>query len=223
MIVGRDNGTISFYENIGTAESADWLELQNFFGAIDVGSDAVPSLVDYDNDGDYDLIAGNISGEVKFFYNNTFDWQEDTSITSTIIVDQNAAPACADLDGDGDFDLVLGNYEGTFSYFKNQNPTDVKGETVTPKTFALFQNYPNPFNPNTVISWQLPVSSFVTLMVYDMLGNEVATLVNEEKSAGTYEVEFHSAVGNQQLASGIYFYQLRTDDFVATKKLVMMK
>ncbi|MDP1994401.1 MAG: T9SS type A sorting domain-containing protein, partial [Ignavibacteria bacterium] len=87
----------------------------------------------------------------------------------------------------------------------------------------LFQNYPNPFNPSTVINYQLAVNSFVTLKVYDMLGNEVATLVNEEKSAGTYEVEFHSAVDNQQLASGIYFYQLRTDDFVATKKLVMMK
>ena len=72
------------------------------------------------------------------------------------------------------------------------------------KSFTLEQNYPNPFNPSTVISYQLPVSSDVTLKVYDVLGNEVATLVNEEKSAGSYEVEF-SADG---LTSGIYFYKL---------------
>ncbi|MFA6596292.1 MAG: FG-GAP-like repeat-containing protein [Ignavibacteriaceae bacterium] len=237
LILGKDDGTLSFYENIGTAESAEWLEVQNFFGSIDVGSDAVPTLCDYDKDGDYDLIAGNISGEVKFFYNNTFEWVEDTSVTSTIIVDQNAAPACADLDGDGDFDLVMGNYEGTFSYFKNQNPTDAKSETVTPKTFALLQNYPNPFNPTTVISYQLAVNSFVTLKVYDMLGHEVATLVDEEKSPGTYKVEFQSAVSNQQLASGVsakggyasgvYYYQLRSSfgggNFVQTKKFILMK
>ncbi|NCQ18717.1 MAG: T9SS type A sorting domain-containing protein [Ignavibacteria bacterium] len=235
LIIGRDNGTISFYENIGTAESADWLELQNFFGSIDVGGDAVPSLVDYDKDGDYDLIAGNISGEVKFFYNNTFDWIEDTSVTSTIIVDQNAAPACADLDGDGDFDLVLGNYEGTFSYYKNQNPTDIKRESIAPTDFSLSQNYPNPFNPVTVIKYSIPVVEtghapslqMVSLIVYDVLGNEVATLVNENQSEGTHQVEFQSAVGSKQLASGVYFYQLRSSfeggNFVQTKKFILMK
>jgi len=225
LIVGRDNGTISFYENIGTAESADWLELQNFFGSIDVGGDAVPTLVDYNKDGDYDLIVGNISGEVKFFYNNTFDWQEDTSVTSTIIVDQNAAPACADLDNDGDYDLVLGNYEGTFSYFKNQNVTVVKKEDITPQNYGLSQNYPNPFNPTTTITYQIPTDAFVTLKVFDLLGKEIATLVNEEKSAGKYSFQLGSASGgrNFELGSGIYFYQLRANNFVATKKFILLK
>ena len=223
LIVGRENGTISFYENIGTAESADWLELQNFFSGIDVGGAAVPSLADFDKDGDYDLVVGNISGEVKFFYNNTFDWIEDTSVTSSIIVDQNAAPACADLDGDGDFDLILGNYEGTFSYFKNQNPTDIKQELIAPTDFSLSQNYPNPFNPVTSIQYSVVSSQWVSLKVYDLLGNEVATLVNEQKGAGTYKVEFQSAVGGRQLASGVYFYQLRANNFTATKKFILLK
>ncbi|MCC7095312.1 MAG: T9SS type A sorting domain-containing protein [Ignavibacteriaceae bacterium] len=109
-------------------------------------------------------------------------------------------------------------------------------ETPMATEFRLEQNYPNPFNPNTVISYQLPVISNVTLKVYDILGNEIATLVNEEKPAGTYEVEFnsHSGLsGIRDLPSGIYFYQLlvsagrspdgKAGSFVQTKKMVLLK
>jgi hypothetical protein len=89
--------------------------------------------------------------------------------------------------------------------------------------YQLFQNYPNPFNPSTVISYYLPISSNVTLKVYDILGNEVATLVDEYKLAGKYEVEFKSTVGCRQLASGIYFYQLRSGSFVQMKKMILLK
>jgi hypothetical protein len=84
---------------------------------------------------------------------------------------------------------------------------------------VLYQNYPNPFNPNTVISYQLPVTGNVTLKVYDILGNEVATLVNEEKQPGVYEVEFDS----EGLSSGIYFYQLRTGNFTQVKKMILLR
>ncbi|MBE0569983.1 MAG: T9SS type A sorting domain-containing protein [Ignavibacteriaceae bacterium] len=89
----------------------------------------------------------------------------------------------------------------------------------TPKEFVLYQNYPNPFNPNTVISYQLPVSGDVILKVYDVLGNEVATLVDEYKPAGMYEVEFNASA----LPSGVYFYQLKTGNYIQTKKMVLMK
>jgi photosystem II stability/assembly factor-like uncharacterized protein len=105
------------------------------------------------------------------------------------------------------------------------NPTSVKEEgNQFPVSFTLYQNYPNPFNPSTVISYQLPVSSDVTLKVYDILGNEIATLVNEYKPAGEYEVEFN--VGQESipvLASGVYFYQLRVGGFVQTKKMVLLR
>lgn len=102
--------------------------------------------------------------------------------------------------------------------------------------YELLQNYPNPFNPNTIISWQSAVGSHQTLKVYDVLGNEVATLVDEYKPAGSYEVEFRSADGIRQLASGIYFFQLRITDpepssrntqaeqsFIETKKMILLK
>ena len=85
--------------------------------------------------------------------------------------------------------------------------------------FYLEQNYPNPFNPVTTIKYQIPELSFVTLKVYDVLGNEVVTLVNSERSAGNYEVEFYAS----NLSSGIYFYQLKTDNYVETKKMILLR
>jgi len=88
-----------------------------------------------------------------------------------------------------------------------------------PKEYILNQNYSNPFNPTTMIKYEIPELSFVTIKVYDVLGNEITTVVNEEKPIGNYEVEF-DATG---LTSGIYFYQLQAGSFVETKKMVLMK
>ncbi|MCK9426616.1 MAG: glycoside hydrolase family 9 protein [Ignavibacteriaceae bacterium] len=94
-----------------------------------------------------------------------------------------------------------------------------------PTEFHLDQNYPNPFNPSTIIGYQVSVNSYVTFKVYDTLGKEVATLVNEEKQPGSYEVSFspQQTTSNKQIASGVYFYQLRTGDFVQTKKMIVLK
>ena len=93
----------------------------------------------------------------------------------------------------------------------------------TPNEFKLEQNYPNPFNPSTSIQYAIGSRQFVQLKVYDVLGNEVATLVNEEKAPGNYEVEFQSSVHSRQLASGVYYYQLRVGDYLETKKMLMLK
>ncbi len=97
--------------------------------------------------------------------------------------------------------------------------TQVKEKSSLVYEINLSQNYPNPFNPITTINYQNPEFSFVTLKLYDVLGNEAATLINEEKPAGEYEVQFN---GNE-LTSGIYFYQLKAGNFVETKKMVLMK
>jgi Secretion system C-terminal sorting domain len=99
--------------------------------------------------------------------------------------------------------------------------TDVETNPNIPKEFQLYQNYPNPFNPTTIISYQLPISSKVTLKIYDALGIELAVLVDEFKSAGTYNVQF--TIHNAQLSSGIYFYKLIADEFVQTKKMLYLK
>ena len=87
------------------------------------------------------------------------------------------------------------------------------------KEYALAQNYPNPFNPTTTITYQLPKSGSVTLKIFDMLGNEVKTLVNEQKEMGRYTVQFDAS----SLASGMYVYQLRVNDYTSTKKMMLLK
>lgn len=113
--------------------------------------------------------------------------------------------------------------------------TSVENEfNILPAEFSLHQNYPNPFNLETVISYQLPVSSFVTLKVYDVLGREVTTLVNQEKEAGTHQIRFNvtqaglrniasSVSASGGYASGIYFYRLQAGDYFQTKKMILLK
>ncbi|HSL89557.1 MAG TPA: T9SS type A sorting domain-containing protein [Ignavibacteriaceae bacterium] len=106
------------------------------------------------------------------------------------------------------------DFDGTFEYSQI-----IEVDIFTVNEFVLNQNYPNPFNPSTNISWQVPVGSWQTLKVYDLLGREVATLVDEFKPAGSYEVNFDAS----QLSSGVYFYTLETDNNSVTKKLILLR
>ncbi|MCW8811250.1 MAG: right-handed parallel beta-helix repeat-containing protein [Ignavibacteriaceae bacterium] len=105
----------------------------------------------------------------------------------------------------------IGSYEFT-------NATSVEEENI-PESFKLFQNYPNPFNPSTNIGFRITDFEFVSLKVYNVLGNEVATLIEEEKPAGTYEVTWYA----ENLPSGIYVYQLITGKYLQTRKMILLK
>ena len=103
-------------------------------------------------------------------------------------------------------------------------------QDITPETMILYQNYPNPFNPTTKISYTITVDAFVSIKIFDVLGNEITSLVNEEKTAGSYEVEFNSNFGSvRNMASGIYFYRLQiyasgvAEDFTQIKKMILLK
>ncbi len=89
--------------------------------------------------------------------------------------------------------------------------------------FILYQNYPNPFNPGTTLSFVISKSSLVKLKIYDVLGNEVAVIVDEYKQAGKYEVEFQATAGSSQLSSGVYFYQISAGNFLETKKMILIR
>jgi photosystem II stability/assembly factor-like uncharacterized protein len=90
---------------------------------------------------------------------------------------------------------------------------------IVPTGYSLLQNYPNPFNPSTTFRYSIPIQSKVVIKVYDILGNEIATLMDEEKSAGTYELTWNAT----NLSSGIYFYQLKAGDYIDTKKMILLK
>jgi len=113
-------------------------------------------------------------------------------------------------------------YVSTFrdGVFKSVSPiSELEEDDNGLHNIALYNNYPNPFNPRTSLQYAIGSRQFVTLKIYDMLGKEVATLVNEEKPAGSYEVEFNAS----HLSSGIYFYQLSAGLYTNVKKMIVIK
>jgi hypothetical protein len=123
----------------------------------------------------------------------------------------------------GAFDNSGSNWLLGWSNFNPQNYEPTVGisqiSSNVPERFSLSQNYPNPFNPSTKIAFNVPVKGFVTLKVYDALGQEVATLVNQNLSVGEYAYDFNASV----LSSGIYFYTLKGENFIETKKMMLVK
>ena len=140
---------------------------------------------------------------------NWEEWEEGlpflNSIEKLILFDDKIIAATSNGLWQRDTSVVI-----TYSYERSNS---------VPKSYHLYQNYPNPFNPSTTISYSIPKSSFIMIKVYDLLGNEIANLVNEEKSTGTYSIEF----GSSDLSSGVYFYQLSSGDFVEAKKMILLR
>ena len=225
LLVGGETGSeTKYYTNDGNNV---FTVNTTAFSGVTFPSYGRPILSDFDNDGDYDLTIGDAWGTVKYYRNdgtvNAPVWFRYDAMFAGIEVDQNPHAGFADLDNDGRKDMIIGEYNGNFTYYQNlfAEVTDVENEIdlSVPDDFVLNQNYPNPFNPSTIISWQSPVSGWQTLKVYDVLGKEVATLVNEFKPIGKYEIEFNAS----KLSSGVYFYQLKIENFTAIRKFLFVK
>ncbi|MDI6765969.1 MAG: YCF48-related protein [Bacteroidota bacterium] len=122
---------------------------------------------------------------------------------------------------DGNIGTVVGDYGTILRTTTGLVRVDELLLSEIPIEFRLHQNYPNPFNPSTTIRYELPRESFVTLKVYNLLGQEVATLVNEKKEAGRYNIEFR--ISDFGFSSGVYFYRLVAEDYVSTKKFLLLK
>jgi hypothetical protein len=116
-------------------------------------------------------------------------------------------------------------WDGTILRTTNGGTTFVEEEQIggVPAEYNLSNNFPNPFNPSTTFRYSIPQSSNVVIKVFDILGNEIETLVKEEKQVGAYEVTWYAASAAGGLPSGVYFYQLKAGSFIETKKMILMK
>ncbi len=162
----------------------------------------MPAIADLNNDGRLDLVgAGFTAGGTNQTY--VYVWNTNQMINPSRVVNPVWQFNVRHNGVYGDNNIV------------NINQTS----SVTPDNFVLNQNYPNPFNPVTVISYKLPAAGLVNLTVYDILGNEVASLVNKKQSAGTYEVNFDGS----GYSSGVYFYKLTADGISETRKMALLK
>jgi hypothetical protein len=115
------------------------------------------------------------------------------------------------------------NFGQNFIIHIIDTPVDIENEIQQLKDFILYQNYPNPFNPVTSIQYAIGNRQLIRLIVYDILGNKIVTLVDEAKDAGIYKVDFNSSAIKQLLSSGIYIYQLSAGNFTQTNKMVLLK
>ncbi len=172
--------------------------------------------------GDYDMFAA------KYDHSGNCLWVQQAGGESTddghgIRVDANSNSYITGIYTGtakfGTFQLSTNNY-GAFIAKIPTSTSAIKNEiNATPKEYSLQQNYPNPFNPSTTIKYQIPKAGFVTLNIYNLLGREVTILVNGYKIKGSYDVNFDAS----KLASGVYIYQLRVNNYIASKKMVLTK
>jgi hypothetical protein len=187
----------------------------------------------------YEVTPGTKGNEIKLTVANV---SEENPATNVNIVLTKKSSALSFTKETETIEMIEAKAEAkaTFTFDVNRNAPINKKDTVEfmitssdgimmtksfifsytgPKEFKLEQNFPNPFNPTTTIQYQLPQNARVTLKVYDILGSEVATLVNEEQESGYKEVQFNAA----NFASGMYVYRLQAGDFISTKKMLMVK
>ena len=220
----------------GTAVELDWIEIYNpATSSIDItgykiydsggfngtkpkklfpGGSVIPAngfLVIITDDTDPSGFGLSSSGE-KVWFENASGTVID-SVDLLAVTDTSASYGRLP-DGSANWQILVPRTRG----FSNV-VTDVENEFNSISEYRLNQNYPNPFNPTTTISFTIPATSNVSLKVFNILGKEVATLVNETKSAGNYSINFNAS----GLSSGVYFYQLTTDNFTSTKKFTLLK
>ncbi|MCH7723940.1 MAG: VCBS repeat-containing protein [Bacteroidetes bacterium] len=235
---GSSNLSVVFADANGNLSAPVNYSTGSFPIAIDLG--------DIDGDGDLEVVTSN-------FFTADYTMYENDGTGNYINrrnFDANSAGSCVvlhDRDNDGDMDMTgIDEVDDLLILFTNDKAVRVDDENISPGMFSLSQNYPNPFNPSTKIKFTIPTlpsgqagspqsppyqggeakqAWFIQLVVYDILGKEIATLVNKELPPGEYEVDF-SASGEDKftLPSGIYFYQLRAgDSFVQTKKMILLR
>jgi Secretion system C-terminal sorting domain len=171
------------------------------------------------------FLCGRSFGEAQWVVSNEYNGgmmlgTTDGGITWTQQIIGTTNPLWGVVFADALTGWAVGD-NGTILHTTNGGVTSVKEEqtNVLPTEFMLSQNYPNPLNPSTKIRYSVPRSSNVMIKVFNILGAEIETLVNEEKSAGTYELTWNAA----NLPSGVYFYRIQAGSFVATKKMMLLK
>ncbi len=177
----------------------------------------VAAVPDIDDDGFEDVIVGardeffyciNGKGDSLIFSHQFSDWLYSVNVMPSI-------------DGNYSYELLAGTRDGKVTCFSGGIDLVTSADLTEeiPTEFILHQNYPNPFNPSTKIEFQIPETGLISLKVYDILGREVTTLINEHMQPGKYIIDFDAST----LASGIYFYTLSGGEFILTKKMILLK
>lgn len=199
ILAGTDNGVFLSSDN-----GSSWIQVNN--GLTDDTVYSFAWVANY-------VFCGTNNGGIFATTNYGGNWTPIADSLTSYNISALALSGNNILAGSSNGSLWYRTVANMFTTGVNDKPNNV------PDKYSLYQNYPNPFNPTTTISYELPKSSFVTLKVYDIIGREITTLVNEQKNAGTYQAKFDGS----RFASGVYFYRLQAGTFTLVKKFVLMK
>ena len=213
---------ISLTIPLSTIEDDGNMAIAGFGGHFDAGAGG-PTSIDYIPDVGHGTIGVNPFSDLPWLSLSSMEGSLNSGEADTIEVtfDTNGLEKNQTYNG---FIVVTTNVAGNefvtipVSLFTGP-PVSVDEEELVPIGFELMQNYPNPFNPSTLIKYSIPKNSFVKLSVYNLIGEEVSLLVNEEVGAGFHEITFNAA----NLSSGIYFYRLQVGNTIQIKKMVLLK
>ena len=213
-----NDGTGAFDLLIGTPF------MQTSIGTVD--------FADFDDDNDMDvLVTGSVVGETFAAHIYENQGMNNFSLVDTLVPLYASSTSLGDIDNDNDIDvIIIGIAQLSDDIFKPRvyknmlTPLSTKNISLYPKSFKVNQNYPNPFNPVTSLSYDLPEDSFVSITIYDMLGNIVNNLVNTNQSSGYKSVQWN-ATNNQgePVSAGIYLYSIEAGEFRQTKKMILLK
>lgn len=203
----RTAGSVNYYDNINFGDVVVPVELTSFSGlAVPEGAKIIWTTASEKNNQGFEIQR---STDNHSFVNIAFvDGKGSTTERSEYsYIDKDAS-------GKTYYRLRQVDFDGTSVYTNSIEVNSYKG-----LSYELAQNYPNPFNPSTTIRYAIPDNNFVSVKVFDVLGNEVSSLVNEQKEAGQYEINFNAA----SLSSGVYYYSITAGNFTASKKFILMK
>lgn len=224
LLIGCETAAeVIFLENTG---NNIFVKNQSFISGINFGSYNKPAFGDVDNDGDQDLIIGNLFGSLKFYENTGTatlpSWQEKSSLVAGIERDQNSTPFFADIDGDTKKDLIIGDSDGNFIVYKNLfAPVSIEDDQNFPSTFQVSESYPNPFNGSTRFGVSAVKQGEMVITVSNASGESVIKEFVTIDSPGVMNYDFNP--GRFALPSGVYFIVFDLDGKKEVRKTVYLK
>ncbi|HSP88049.1 MAG TPA: T9SS type A sorting domain-containing protein [Ignavibacteriaceae bacterium] len=232
LITGGFNGHIRLYRNIGTANNYNFILQQTYFN-LDVGDNSSPFVIDYDDDGDFDLFTGSDSvtindlGNILFYRNDGNNLNPQWVLISENFLSQTfggfSFPTFVDINNDTDKDLFIGNVKGGLYYFENNLITNIIDEEQQPYNFNL-EVFPNPFNSQTNILVNVNKTEEVTISIYNTLGEKVIQLFSGNLQTGKNEFTWNGKNDKgANISSGIYFVVVKTFDKLKSIKLILLK
>ena len=233
LFVTSDNENFYFYQNDGSSTWPDFNLITDAWQGISFPPYAAYwrgfCFEDIDEDDDLDLLMLNVYAEdydnLRFYRNEGTIYSPNMVFETNVFLPDyvilHPSPSLVDIDNDHDLDLFCGDLDGGIQFFRNWGDSTVvvKHNSSSPYTFTLHPNYPNPFNAQTVIPFTLDRALPIRIAVYNQLGQEVVTLVDERMNPGTYQVDWDAGA----VSSGVYLIQLETGEYSNSQKAILVK